>query len=337
MQAASGAGSWDVNRPPGLVRFTGEAERREMQVAGIRRVGGPVEMIEVGEPRPLADDEVLLKVEAAGVANWDEFVRTGGWDVGASPPMALGVAAAGTVLAAGRAVSDWAPGDAVMTHPLPLRDQGTWAPRLIAPAGLVARKPDDASWAAAAAFPVPALTAGQVLDEALTIHAGEHLLVHGAGGVTGGVLVALAVARGAQVIATAGPASQQRVAALGARQVIDYHDQDWPSQVRALTQGHGVDAAANAAPGGAATALEAVADGGRLATITSDPPSQQRGITISSIIVRADGKQLGNLASLLGGGELAIPVAASYRLTDAAQALAQAIGGHTAGAIVLTP
>ena len=62
-----------------------------MQVAGIRRAGAPVEMIEVGEPRPLADDEVLLKVEAAGVANWDEFVRTGGWDVGASPPVALGV------------------------------------------------------------------------------------------------------------------------------------------------------------------------------------------------------------------------------------------------------
>ena len=132
-----------------------------MQVAGIRRLGAQVEMIEVGEPRPLAGDEVLLEVRAAGVANWDEFVRTGGWDVGARPPMALGVAAAGTVLAAGQAVGGWAPGDAVMTHPVPLRDQGTWAPRLIAPAGLLARKPPGASWEAAAAFPVPALTAEQ--------------------------------------------------------------------------------------------------------------------------------------------------------------------------------
>jgi len=100
-------------------------------------------------------------------------------------------------------------------HPLPLREQGTRAPRLIAPAGLAARKPDGASWGAAAAFPVLALTAGQVLGEALHIHAGEQLLVHGAAGLTGGLLVALAVLRGAQVIATAGPASQQRVAALG--------------------------------------------------------------------------------------------------------------------------
>jgi NADPH:quinone reductase-like Zn-dependent oxidoreductase len=293
-------------------------------------------MLEVDEPRPLAGDEVLLEVKAAGVANWDEFVRTGGWDVGARPPMALGVEAAGTVLAAGQAVSDWAPGDAVMTHPVPLPDQGAWAPRLIAPAGLLARKPDQVTWEAAAAFPVPALTAGQVLG-ALNIHAGEQLLVHGAGGVTGGLLVALAVLRGAQVIATAGPASRQRVSALGARHVIDYHDQEWPEQVRAITGRHGVAAAANAAPGGAATAIRAVADGGRLATITSDPPSQQRGITVSSIYVRADGNQLRELPKQLAAGQLEISVAASYRLADAAQALAQAVGGHAAGAIALTP
>ena len=194
-----------------------------MQVAGIRRLGARVEMIEVGEPRPLAGDEVLLEVKAAGVASWDEFVRTGGWDVGARPPMALGVEAAGTVLAAGQAVGGWTPGNAVMTHPVPLRDQGTWAPRLIAPAGLLARKPPSATWEAAAAFPVPALTAEQVLG-ALNIHAGEQLLIHGTGGVTGGLLVALAVLRGAEVIATAGPASQQRVAELGARHIIDYGD-----------------------------------------------------------------------------------------------------------------
>jgi NADPH:quinone reductase-like Zn-dependent oxidoreductase len=308
-----------------------------MQAAGIRRIGDQVEMIEVGELRPLAGDEVLLGVRAAGVGNWDEFVRTGGWEVGASPPMALGVEAAGTVLAAGQAVSDWAPGDAVMTHPVPLRDQGTWAPRLIVPAGLLARKPHNASWEAAAAFPVPALTAEQVLGDTLGLRAGERLLVHGAGGVTGGLLVALAVLRGAEVIATAGPSSQQRVTALGARHVVDYHDHDWPEQVRALTANRGADVAASAVPGGAARAIEAVADGGRLATITSDPPGQQRGITVSSTYVRPDGNQLRELATRFADGQLEIPVADRYRLADAAQALAQVTGGHTAGAVVLTP
>lgn len=308
-----------------------------MQAAGIRRIGDQVEMIEVGELRPLAGDEVLLGVRAAGVGNWDEFVRTGGWEVGARPPMALGVEAAGTVLAAGQAVSDWAPGDAVMTHPVPLRDQGTWAPRLIVPAGLLARKPHNASWEAAAAFPVPALTAEQVLGDTLHVRAGEQLLVHGAGGVTGGLLVALAVLRGAQVIATAGPSSQQRVTALGARHVVDYHDHDWPEQVRALTANRGAVVAASAVPGGAARAIEAVADGGRLATITSDPPGQQRGITVANVYIRPDGNQLRELATRFADGQLPVPVAASYPLADAAQALAQVTSGHTAGAVVLTP
>jgi NADPH:quinone reductase-like Zn-dependent oxidoreductase len=300
-------------------------------------VGAPVEMIETGEPRPLAGDEVLLEVMAAGVGNWDEFIRVGGWDVGAAPPMALGVETAGTVAAVGNAVSDWTPGDAVMAHPVPLRDQGTWAPLLIAPAALLARKPHDVSWEAAAAFPIPALTAEQVLSEALRIRSGEQLLVHGAGGITGELLVALAALRGAQVIATAGPSSRQRVSALGARHVIDYHDQDWPEQVRAVTDGHGVAAAASAAPGGAAGAIRAVADGGRLATITSDPPAEQRGITVCNVYVRPDGRQLRDLATRFGGGQLEIPVAASYRLADAARALAQVTGGRAGGAIVLTP
>lgn len=306
-----------------------------MLVAGIREVGAPVEIIEVGEPRSLAADEVLVEVVAAGVGNWDDIVRTGGWDVGARSPMALGVAAAGRVLAVGDAVSDWSPGDAVMTHPLPLRDQGTWAPRLIAPAALVAEKPGDVSWAVAAAFPVPALTAEQVLGEALNLRTGDQLLVHGAGGVTGGLLVALGALRGAQVVATAGPASQQRVRALGARHVIDYHEGDWPEQVRAVIGGQGAVAAANAAPGGAAAAIRAVADGGRLATITSDPPAEERGITVSSVYVRPDGSQLRRLAERLGAGQLMIPIASTYRLADAARALAQATSGQAGGAITL--
>ena len=306
-----------------------------MQAAGIRRIGDQVEMIEVGELRPLAGDEVLLGVRAAGVGNWDEFVRTGGWEVGGRPPMALGVEAAGTVLAAGQAVSDWAPGDAVMTHPVPLRDQGTWAPRLIVPAGLLARKPRGASWEAAAAFPVPALTAEQVISEALAVRAGNQLLVHGAGGVTGGLLVALGTLRGAQVIATAGQTSRQRVSALGAHHVIDYHDRDWPEQVRAITEGRGVAAAVNAVPGHAADALRAVADHGRLATITSDPPAEERGISVSNVYVRPDGNQLRTLAEHLAAGALAIPVASTHRLADAAAALARTISGHAGGAVVL--
>ena len=56
-----------------------------MQVAGIRRIGDRAERTEVGELRPLTGDWVLLTVMAAGMGNWHESVRTGGWDGGARP------------------------------------------------------------------------------------------------------------------------------------------------------------------------------------------------------------------------------------------------------------
>jgi NADPH:quinone reductase-like Zn-dependent oxidoreductase len=218
-----------------------------MRAAGIETFGGEVQILELAAPQPLAPDEVEIAVRAAGVGNWDEIVRVGGWDVGRRPPLALGVEAAGVVVAVGEEVTSLAAGDEVLTHPVPLRHQGTWAERLVVPADLVARKPDAVPWEMAAAFPVPALTADQALGEAAPSPAGEWVLVHGAGGVTGGLVVQLAVARGATVVATAGPSSESRVRDYGARVVLDYHDPDWPARVReAAPGGRGVDAAVNA-------------------------------------------------------------------------------------------
>jgi NADPH:quinone reductase-like Zn-dependent oxidoreductase len=232
-------------------------------------------------------------------------------------------------------VTDWAAGDEVMTHPLPLRDQGTWAPTLIAPAALLAHKPTAVSWDVGAVFPVPALTAVQVLDEALEVNPGDRLLVNGAGGVTGRLLVALGSLRGAEVIATAGPRSHEAVTALGAGNVIDYRNEDWPDQVLAITGGAGVSAAANAVTGGAQNAIRTVANGGRLATITSDPPPQERAIKVSNVYVRPDGGQLRDLAKLLASGQLTISLAETYGLDNAADALASVVSGRAGGAVAL--
>ena len=109
----------------------------------------------IPEPRRLEPDELLLQVRTAGVANWDDIARTGGWDLGIAPPMALGVEAAGTVLAVGPSVQRASVGDALITHPVPLRDQGSWAERVIAAENTVARKPAWMTWPEAGAFPVP--------------------------------------------------------------------------------------------------------------------------------------------------------------------------------------
>jgi NADPH:quinone reductase-like Zn-dependent oxidoreductase len=239
---------------------------------------------------------VLFDVWAAGVGNWDEFVRAGDSDVGRAPPMALGVEAAGVVAAVGRRVADWGPGDEVTTHPLPLRRQGCWAPVLVAPGAL---------------------------------------LVNGAAGVTGALIVSLGAERGAVVIATASPSNHRRLSALGADHPIDYHDDDWREQVQELAGGAGVACAANAVPGGAAAVISTVRDGGRLATITSDPPDEERGIVVSSVYVRPDGAQLRTLSELLAGRRLEITVGSTLGIDDAGAALAMATHGRGGRAVVL--
>ena len=307
-----------------------------MRAAGIEAFGGEVRVLELAAPASPAPDEVVISVHAAGVGNWDEFVRVGHWDVASRPPMALGVEAAGVVAAVGEDVTSLAPGDEVLTHPVPLRHQGAWAEWLVAPAALVSRKPAAVSWEAAAAFSVPALTADQALTEVAPVPGGAWVLVHGAGSVTGGLAVQLAIARGARVVATAGPLSASRVRGYGAHVVLDYHDPEWPARARDATPGgQGVRGAVNAAARGAAMALQAVASGGRLATITGDPPRPARGVTVADLYVQPDGARLAALVAALANGLLSLDVSATLPLAEAATALKRAVAGHAAGASVL--
>src|SRR2546421_550774 len=218
-----------------------------MRAAGIRALGEPAEIVEVDELALPAADEVLLDVAAAGIGNWDELVGIGGWRVGGPAPMALGTEAAGTVVAAGSRVAELRDGDEVITHPLPLRRHGTWAGKVLAPAATVAPRPPAASWEASGAFPIPALTAAQALDEALGIESGGWVVVNGAGGVTGGLLVQLAAARGARVIATASARKAERIRGYGASEGVDYH-RGWPPLLRTITGG-GAPQAVEAARG----------------------------------------------------------------------------------------
>jgi NADPH:quinone reductase-like Zn-dependent oxidoreductase len=304
-----------------------------MRAAGITALGESVEILEVDEVAPPAADEILIDVATAGIGNWDELVRIGSWQIGGPAPMALGTSAAGTVAAVGSGVTGLREGDEVITHPLPLRRHGTWAERLLAPAAAVAPRPRATSWEAGGAFPIPALTAAQALDETLQIETGGWVVVNGAGGVTGGLLVQLAGARGARVIATASAKKAERIRGYGASEVLDYHG-DWPSLVLEITGG-GAPKAVNAAPGQAATTLKAVADGGRLATITGDPPREERGVAVSDVYVRPDGRQLSDLAELLDRGTLSVPIASVRPLEQAAQALREVVAGAD-GAIVLS-
>jgi NADPH:quinone reductase-like Zn-dependent oxidoreductase len=116
--------------------------------------------------------------------------------------------------------------------------------------------------------------------------------------------------------------------------VVDYHNTDWPAEVRHATGGLGVDSAANVAKGGAASALQAVRDGGRLATITSDPPGPERDVRVDSVFVRPDAAQLEMASQDLGAGRLEFRIGASFPLEQAEAALRGASAG-LGGAVVL--
>ena len=229
-----------------------------------------------------AAGEVLIDVVAAGIGNWDELVRIGSWQIGGPAPMALGTEAAGTIAAVGSGVAELREGDEVMTHPLPLRRHGTWAGRLLAPAATVAARPPEASWEAGGAFPIPALTAAQALDRLLG-SSGDWVVINGAGS-TGGLLVQLAAAQGAGDRDRAG--AKKAGPPARASEVLDYAATGLRSSARSP--------AARGRPStllGRGHHIEAVTDGGRLATIRATRQKEERGVVMANVYV---GPMVGN-------------------------------------------
>jgi NADPH:quinone reductase-like Zn-dependent oxidoreductase len=306
-----------------------------MRAAGIRAIGGQVEQLDLPSPPDPAGDEVLIEVRAAGIGNWDDLVRTGAWDVGTAPPMALGVEAAGVVRAIGATQARFAPGDEVLVHSVPMRHQGAWAEWFLAPADHVGAKAPDLDWAVAGTLPVPALTASQVVMR-LGCGPNDDALIHGAGGVTGGLLVAFAAASGCRVVATCSPRAAGRVRGYGASEVVDYHARDWATHLLRARAGR-FSVVINAVRGGAAALLPMMADGGRLATIAGDPPQGERGIQVVNAYVAADGPALEAAVGQLLARRLTIPIAGVYGLGEAAVGLQSVVEGHAEGACAVDP
>ena len=129
-----------------------------MRAARIHAYGPPASIVleDLDMPKPKAG-QMLVRVSAAGVGNWDALVRTG--RVG-----------------------------------LPL--YATCA------SDMVARAPANLPWVAAAALPVAAVTAWQMVVEHARVAAGQVVVVHGAGGSVGALAVQIARSRGANVIGT---------------------------------------------------------------------------------------------------------------------------------------
>lgn len=238
-----------------------------MKAVQFSRFGGP-EVLEVAElPAPVPQaGEVLVLVKAAGINFFEVLMRADRYAVTPQLPMFPGVEVAGVVEAIGQEVDAGLLGRRVA---VPLfvsqRPHGGYAEQVTVPADLVLPLPDAVPFEEATALMVQGLTALHLLRQSPP--GAKSVLVPAASGGVGSLLVQLARQKGAsKVIAAASDKAKLDFAlSLGADSVVDYSQPDWPTRVRGLTGGDGVDIIYDTV-GGALTAasLQALAAGGEL-------------------------------------------------------------------------
>lgn len=283
--------------------------------------------LETPQPGP---GQVRVRVHAVGVNPVDGKIRSGAMEAifPTTLPAIPGGEIAGVVDAVGAGVDHLKAGDAVLGW----SDTGSYAQYALADATVLALKPAGLDWTHAAALPVASDGADRALD-ILDVKAGETLLIHGASGALGTVAVQLAVARGARVIGTAGPANQEYVTSLGATALV-YGDH-LVERVRDLAP-DGVDAVLDAAGKGAledSITLRGTTD--RIVT-TADFRARELGVVFSEGPQRRSAARLAELAQQAADGTLVITVGATHPLSDAARAQQASDAGHSRGKLVLT-
>jgi NADPH:quinone reductase-like Zn-dependent oxidoreductase len=193
-----------------------------MKAARVHRFGPPevITLEDIPRPEP-GEDEVLVRVNAAGVGPWDGWIRAGKSALPQPLPLTLGSDLSGTVEAVGPRVTAFTPGDAVFGATNP-RFTGAYAEFAIASVGMVAKKPENLPDIEAASAPVVAVTAWQALFDEARLSRGQRVLIHGAAGNVGGYAVQFAHRAGLHVVATEQAQDMAGVQSLGADEVIDY-------------------------------------------------------------------------------------------------------------------
>ena len=310
-----------------------------MRAVVIERFGGP-DVLQVAEvPDPQAGPgQVRIAVHAAGANPVDASNRDDGSWAGIDLPHVPGYDVAGIVDQVGEGADGVAIDDHVMAMtPFP-RGAGGYAELVTIDAGLVARLPDEVSLVEAAAVPLAAGTAEDVLQR-IDLAAGSAVLVHGASGGVGTFLVPLAAAGGLRVVAAASARSHGLLRSLGAAACIDYHDADVVDATLDAVGGP-VDAIVDLVGGSSlAGSLGAVRSRGQLASIATPDldldPVLDANLTFHGVLIADDGDRVRRLADLLASGKLRPVVADVYPLEQVADAHRRLETGHSGGKIVL--
>lgn len=237
-----------------------------MKAVIFKQHGGPEVLEYTDAPEPtIESSEVLVEVKACALNHLDIWARGGLPGIDISLPHILGNDIAGVVREVGELVSWVQIGDEVMLQPgvscghcaeclagrdnlcrdydiLGYRRHGGYAELVTAPGVNVIPKPKNLSWEEAAALPLVTVTAWHMLVTRAAVQPGEDVLVHAAGSGVGSIGIQIAKLSGARVIATASSDEKLgKAKELGADEVVNYSKEDWPKEVKRLTNRRGVD------------------------------------------------------------------------------------------------
>ena len=312
------------------------AQGATMKAIVAHEYGGPevLKFEDVPVPTP-KDDEMLIKVFAAGVNSFDGTLRSGKYakgPKGTQLPWHPGYDIAGVVEKVGRKVTKFKVGDAVYAM-INILKGGGYAEYALAKETDAALKPTTISFVEAAGAPSVALTSWQAIADKANVQSGQTVLIHGASGGIGLFAIPIAKIRGAKVFATASTANQDFLKELGADVAIDYKTQKFEEIAK------DVDVVIDAVGGETLRRSYPIVKKGGMVVSLSDNVDQaqlgQYGIRGTSIVVQNNGDELAQIAKLIDQGKIKVVVSETFPLADASKAQAKADLGHTRGKIVL--
>jgi NADPH:quinone reductase-like Zn-dependent oxidoreductase len=298
-----------------------------MKAIQFSRFGGPevLELVELPDPHPAAG-QIRIAVRAAGINPIDWKVRSGA--MGGDLPQTTGREVAGVVDEVGEGVTDAKPGDKVFGF----ADGGAGAAEL-ALSSEYAPIPPSLDFAGAAALPVAVETAVRTLD-VLGVGSDTTVLINGAAGGVGSAAIQIARARGARVIGTASENNHDYLRSLGAEPTT--YGEGLEQRVRELAP-DGVDAALDAAGGGALPALVALTGGpDKVVTIADFLGAQETGVEFSGGMGTGRAVHaLSDVGDVIEAGKFSLPVAQTFPLEQIAEAHELSQRGHVRGKLVL--
>ncbi len=310
-----------------------------MQTITQERFGGPEQLVVGTAPRPHPlPTEVLVRVHAAGVNPVDWKTREGHGMAGVlgGPPFILGWDVAGVVEEVGFGVTTVAAGDRVYGMPWFPRAAGAYAEYVTAPARQFAHSPSSLTDIEAAAVPLAALTAWQVLVDTVQVKPGDRVLITAAAGGVGHFAVQFAHHFGAHVVATASPVNHEWLVGLGADEVIDYHDPEYASSIENM------DVVVELVGGREDLRLvPTLRKGGTLVAVPAGVSEElaaavkAAGGYVSAFLVEPDAPALARIAELIDAGAVEVEVARTFPVEQAGAAHRLGETNRTRGKIVL--